>query len=1659
MSTTTLNTKFQLRRDTLENWLNSTKGNNPILADGEPVLVDVEGDGAYKLKIGDGETVFSELPYYGGDSGDADWETLLNKPFYEKQIPVRTYTTDFTKIPDATGIDETNTFEVFKISDTAYTAEEMKHLLLNGEGTGVTPFSMIDYSPTDDDLIIEPSSIMFMYHYDPTDLNRWCNLFISVLQDDVTINGIYCENKGLYAFKVTNSYAEWKGTSVTEPAHIELKKIDKKFLHLDWEDIENKPTVQAGVPQIQKMTDYLYYLDINFDLNYDDGLDYIKNHLTPEGPAEGEDDGNCTAFRKNDLVGRNLDWKYAETAEYIINTPATKGRHASIGVATGLTELTNDIAEEGEWNDLYEMLPFCMVDGINDQGVVIECNTVHLSDGTQTIIDDDNNDITLAMIMIPRYVLDYADSAAHAVELLQNVNIYNPPAEAPFDLHYLVADETETYVLEWLSDGEGGYQLEAINLPDEDHHMPISTNFYLYDYFDEGTIVGGGGKNRYDIIAANYEDIETQADAFDVLAKTYSTLVNEITLNERDGSDNHTTHSVVYNIAAKTLAIRPQPDVAEPTDKEFKFAVNNKEWATADWENITNKPFGEVKIPAKILTSDFTSEGVIAGNVDSINLKVVPISNIAYNTEELKNSLFSYTLERNNESAITKEFITLSDESFMATSEYIVIFNENGVENGQPIFVSALQDNVIVEGVNIEKKGFYALQGEINNYATWEGTAIKIPASTMTKQIDTKYINYDWENIENKPFGEIPIEDWEVRMPENPSPEDIIVFEQETSVQNWKITYLGAALSNENFNNLGGLWKTQIITTENNNVSETFVTGSCYMGIDPNSNYSISIYYNNIYAKLVNYINPNYLQGNSNNSYATQQSGLYLLQDVSYDSNTNTFQEIKPIACYASLEDSNNDNSFYTIDYTNANEIYNYEKTPDTVYLIHASDKYLTKEDFYKSKIHIYSEDIQNGSKYVELNVDLSPSMAEVEDFSNLYQEFAEGINILTLDNNSIAFVQENNLNFNGITLKSGTYLTKNVEYCSINGQEESVISYIEPFRIGAKELKIIDKQFLQIPWSHISEPPFGETHIYELEFHGPDDYDRLQNMSNKISLNNIGLSNIEYYKIGDFTSLDSLTLTSSYIEFNLCDDYDENGGIKNEYSYQFLNRKIKNSEFEDMMQDGSIFFLTASNTNWNEVSPMEGLPAIIITTIENAVLQGVTFPEPGIYGAHIWKEATGYDDNKNEVTITKHQWISEWRIDDGDVIKTIDSKYLSGISYPSLSQSPVSFDYILYNDYNNVSNISLNEWANSQSISDEYYYTAIDNVDFDLNEKELFSAQMYYGHTSDQNTIDHQETNYLRNINNFEIYTELISSQNNNQITYATVYYGFQTNNTTSYADFIYVKIDDNNRYYSDNIYYDISNFSNNFSFSGSQSQLYLLRHITQENNSTIYSGIYELRQGDSGSYVKKLSPRLIPSFIKGQNNLSISNIELTPTTNVREPFKFIIENVEKTADYEYEILNYSDGYYSKRIKCVYNNIANTYGLAKVTFVVSETSYLYFQMAGTNDSSGIYVSDLMSLENAECPFSTNDMFENNYYNYATNQIKEFYIECTPGTYVFYIKNRLGNPDTNNDYINIKLCEESTSDSEEVTEQVVSLEQYVKEIINDMFENGNGGSF
>ena len=57
------------------NTMNNDKS-NIILQDGE-LFIEKQEDGSYKFKIGDGITVYSELPYSGGGSSSGGGDVIL----------------------------------------------------------------------------------------------------------------------------------------------------------------------------------------------------------------------------------------------------------------------------------------------------------------------------------------------------------------------------------------------------------------------------------------------------------------------------------------------------------------------------------------------------------------------------------------------------------------------------------------------------------------------------------------------------------------------------------------------------------------------------------------------------------------------------------------------------------------------------------------------------------------------------------------------------------------------------------------------------------------------------------------------------------------------------------------------------------------------------------------------------------------------------------------------------------------------------------------------------------------------------------------------------------------------------------------------------------------------------------------------------------------------------------------------------------------------------------------------------------------------------------------------------------------------------------------------------------------------------------------------
>lgn len=351
--------------------------------------------------------------------------------------------------------------------------------------------------------------------------------------------------------------------------------------------------------EISKVTDYLYEITYN---DYD--FVYATNYFNENYRGSF---GACSSVRKGYFYGRNYDWNYDEKAEFIIRTTANENRHASIGVAQGVKELTNNYVSSLESSNEYNILPYFTLDGINDAGLVVNINVVPTGDnGYTTGTNPDKEDLNT--IMIVRYLLDNASSVDEAIELLNNRNIYTPLTDNfAQEFHYMIADSNKTVVVEFVNN-------KMVVLDNEN----ILTNYYLSTDLTEHAM----GLERYNILKDNYENINTMDDMINLMKKVYYTNAynlfldkfwysefvldygensyGNLTINDfgeeslngdiskagkyenlltkvqelysnktRDGKTWQTVHSSVYDIENKKLSINIQEN-----SKQYEFSLN-----------------------------------------------------------------------------------------------------------------------------------------------------------------------------------------------------------------------------------------------------------------------------------------------------------------------------------------------------------------------------------------------------------------------------------------------------------------------------------------------------------------------------------------------------------------------------------------------------------------------------------------------------------------------------------------------------------------------------------------------------------------------------------------------------------------------------------------------------------------------------------------------------------------------------------------------------------------------------------------------------------------------------------------------------------------------------------------------------------------------------
>lgn len=414
--------------------------------------------------------------------------------------------------------------------------------------------------------------------------------------------------------------------------------------------IEEQARIMADLnihmPDDATADNHLYRIDYsNVPYDYYEGNKYMEEHGTVQL-------GGCSSFRKDNWIGRNYDWYYNDAAVFILRTSAIEGRNATFGMAS-YAPITNEVAQSRQFVEEFRYLPFHTLDGMNDKGVYCNTNVTAFGDRGTTTGTNPGKD-RLCGNMVTRYVLDYAQSAAHAIQLLQEVDIWAVTSgETPEEFHFMISDKDETYIVECVNNS-----LVWTKCEDEGGApAAIMTNFCLANqdgtewYDGTHTTIGSGdegefflptehpqGVERFDTLKnqiANVSDKETAVAAIEAVKYSqaytltdnhwYSEFLGRYVVPEEGidvdlnwGVDPQSEISQTINALAKELYDEGQAQgirdgkswfsvhttiydvedkkaylyTQEDYEKEFEFTLNTQSsgGGTSDYTALTNKP-------------------------------------------------------------------------------------------------------------------------------------------------------------------------------------------------------------------------------------------------------------------------------------------------------------------------------------------------------------------------------------------------------------------------------------------------------------------------------------------------------------------------------------------------------------------------------------------------------------------------------------------------------------------------------------------------------------------------------------------------------------------------------------------------------------------------------------------------------------------------------------------------------------------------------------------------------------------------------------------------------------------------------------------------------------------------------------------------------------
>ena len=250
----------------------------------------------------------------------------------------------------------------------------------------------------------------------------------------------------------------------------------------------------------QKFEEFTNVSDMLYEVTYDEYSSEIPDESKCKLLAG---DLGCSGVRNGDFVGRNFDYIMNECPTFVVRTTAKDGRYATLGVGR-LAKINSEKVEAGLSEEQIDILPWGIVDGINEKGLVANCNVVPRADWGEvphTGTNPDGQDLNANYIV--RAVLDNCATTDEVVEYLGNYNV-TPLDSELFDLHIMFSDSEKTIVVEFINN----------KIVAEEQY--IMTNYFLNmdkmpDYTD--------GIERVKILKENYDEGKTMDGMYNLMQR------------------------------------------------------------------------------------------------------------------------------------------------------------------------------------------------------------------------------------------------------------------------------------------------------------------------------------------------------------------------------------------------------------------------------------------------------------------------------------------------------------------------------------------------------------------------------------------------------------------------------------------------------------------------------------------------------------------------------------------------------------------------------------------------------------------------------------------------------------------------------------------------------------------------------------------------------------------------------------------------------------------------------------------------------------------------------------------------------------------------------------------------------------------------------------